>query len=154
MHQLIQQIIAKLKLRVRNNWDIISNHREMVKKMEKSGLTKFSNKDYREYIESVDRLTQENQDLEAILETLEDFYAKYHDTPVIDEDKPIIDIYSITDPEEVFQLTVRRVVPFDENHPFYKDLNFIEEMIEYHLQREEYERCQELKEILKLRKIY
>ena len=154
MHKLIREIIAKLKLRVRNNRDIISKHSEMVEKIKADGLTKITEKDYREYIETVDRLIQENQDLETVLSTLEDFFVKYHNTPVIDEDKPIIDIYSITDPEEIFQLTVRRVVSFDEKHPFYNDYGFIEEMIEYHKKREEYERCQELQTILKLRRIY
>ncbi len=154
MHKLIQEIIAKLKLRVHSNRDIISKHSEMVKKIKADGLTKITEKDYQEYMETVDRLIQENQDLETVLSTLEDFFVKYHNTPVIDEDKPIIDIYSITDPEEIFQLTVRRVVPFDEKHPFYNDFNFIEEMIDYHKKREEYERCQELYSILKLRRIY
>jgi len=126
----------------------------MVNKIKADGITKITEKDYREYLETVDRLVQENQDLETVLSTLEDFFVKYHNTPVIDEDKPIIDIYSVTDPEEIFQLTIRRVVPFDENHPFYNDLSFIGEMIDYHTKREEYERCQELYSILQLRKIF
>jgi hypothetical protein len=59
----------------------------------------------------------------------------------------LIDIYSITDAQEVFALTIKEVVQFNEEHPFYNDTKFIDKLIVFYESKEAYEQCQELKKL-------
>ena len=74
-------------------------------------------------------------------------FIQYKDTAVLDYEVPLVDIYSISDEQEIFALTIKGIIPFNEQHSEFNNRSFIEKLIVYYENEEDYERCQELKKL-------
>jgi len=144
MRDLIQKTIDVLKIRVKNNLDKINKNQKEIKKLLAQPNSSERAMDFDRYYGANKTLLQENNDYINIQLTLINFLEKYKGTAVLDENIPVVDIFSISDDVEVLDLTLKGVVPFDENHPRFNDLDFIDKMIAHYETVEEYEKCQEL----------
>lgn len=147
MRDLIQKTIEILKLRVKNNLEIINTNQRSIKDILKNRNSADGSIDFEKYYSLNKTLLQENNDYINIQLTLINFLEKYKGTAVLEDTLPIVDIYSITDDCEVLDLTLKGVVKFDEKHPRYHDTDFIDLLISHYQRHEEYERCQELFEM-------
>jgi hypothetical protein len=92
-------------------------------------------------------LLAQNNDLINVQLTLVNFLDKYKNTAIIRQDIPLIDIYSITDIQEVFALTIKGIADFNEQHPYYYNAEFIDKLIVYYENKEDYERCEQLQKL-------
>lgn len=144
MQELIQKTVDTLKSRVKRNLKAINKNQKVIKELLNEPNTPDRAIEFEKYYSANKTLLQENNDYINIQLTLINFLEKYKGTAVLDETLPLVDIYSITDEVEVFDLTVKGIVSFNEGHPKYNDGSFIDKMIEHYEKTEEYERCEKL----------
>lgn len=144
MQELIQRTVDTLKSRVKRNLKAITKNQQVIKELLNRPNTPDRAVEFEKYYSANKTLLQENNDYINIQLTLINFLEKYKGTAVLDETQPLVDIYSITDEVEVFDLTVKGIVAFNEKHPKYNDGSFIDKMIEHYQKSEEYERCDKL----------
>ncbi|MBN1952235.1 MAG: hypothetical protein JW801_13625 [Bacteroidales bacterium] len=147
MRELLQKTIDVLKKRVKNNLKGINENQKVIKELLNQPNTPERALEFNKYYEANKKLLQENNDYINIQLTLINFLEKYKSTAVLDEAMSVVDIYSISDEGEVFDLTVKGIVVFNEEHPRFNDCEFIDKMIEHYERREEYEKCSELLEL-------
>jgi len=144
MRELIQRTIDILKQRVKNNLEVINSNQKLIKELLGKKNTSENSSEFERYYGTNKTMLQENNDYINIQLTLINFLEKYKGTAVIEETLPIVDIYSITDDHEVLDLTLKGIVAFDENHPKFNDMDFIDRLIAHYKHTEEYEKCKEL----------
>ncbi len=144
MVETIMRTIEELKQQIKNNVETITQNQSSIQAMLKHKM----NADYAGQFELISEQNREllaqNNDLINVQLTLVNFLGKYKDTAILRQDIPLIDIYSVTDEQEVFALTIKGKLNFNEEHPFYQSPAFIEKLIHFYLQKEEYEYCQQL----------
>lgn len=144
MRDLLQKTIDELKFRVKKNLKVINENQLQIKQLLATNSTGERAVEYEKCYTVNKRLLQENNDYINIQLTLINFLEKYKDTAVLDDNIPVIDIYSITDELEILALTIKGIVKFDTKHPKYKNKKFIDKMISHYESIEEYEKCQKL----------
>lgn len=144
MRDLLQKTIDELKKRVKNNLKVINTNQKVIKELLNESNTPERAVEFEKYYSANKTLLQENNDYINIQLTLINFLEKYKGTAVLNEALPVIDLYSITDDLEVFDLTIKGVVVFNEEHPKFNDGEFIDKMIEHYEREEAYEKCSEL----------
>lgn len=144
MKDLFQKAIEELKMRVKENLDVINKNQEEIKGLLKQPSSPERTEQFEKFYEVNKNLLAQNNDYINIQLTLINFLEKYKGTAVLDEKESIIDVFSISDDQEVFDLTIKGLVPFDENHPQCANAEFIDKLIAYYEANEDYERCQEL----------
>lgn len=147
MQDLIQRTIEELKMRVKSNLEVINQNQEVIKTLLKEPGSESRKAEFEKHYGINRNLLSQNNDYINIQLTLINFLEKYKGTAVLEESKPIIDIYSISDLQEVFDLTIKGVLVFDEKHPHFNNSEFIDRLVAFYEAREEYERCKELIEL-------
>jgi hypothetical protein len=147
MRELIQRTIDILKQRVKNNLEVINSNQKIIKELLGKKNTTENSSEFERFYGSNKTMLQENNDYINIQLTLINFLEKYKGTAVLEETLPIVDIYSITDEHEILDLTLKGIVSFDENHPRFNDMDFIDRLIAHYKRTEEYEKCQELSDL-------
>lgn len=138
----IQRTIDELKQKISTNVSLINSNQSAIKTMVHH-THEFAGQ-YEEFVQQNRQLLAQNNDLINVQLTLINFIEKYKQTAILEEETPLIDIYSITDKQEVFLLTVKGIISFNEKHPYYRDKGFIEKLLVYYGGKEDYEKCQEL----------
>lgn len=146
MRELLQKTIDLLKKRVKKNLKAINANQKIIKEILGQENTPERTVEFQKYYEANKRLLQENNDYINIQLTLINFLEKYKSTAVLEDEIPVVDIYSITDEAEIFDLTIKGVVAFNENHPRFNDGSFIDKLIRHYEKMEAYEKCSELLE--------
>lgn len=147
MRELLQKTIDQLKKRVKNNLKVINSNQKIIKDLLNQPNSPERAVEFEKYYAANKTLLQENNDYINIQLTLINFLEKYKGTAVLNDAMPVIDIYSISDESEVFDLTIKGIVAFNESHPRFNDGEFIDKMIQYFEKMEEYEKCSELLEL-------
>jgi hypothetical protein len=140
----IQRTLEELKLKIKHNVDQIIHNQDTIKGMMHQSRAGELLSQYDTYNNHNKALLNQNNDLINVQLTLINFIEKYKNTSILNDNLPLLDIYSITDLHEVFDLTIKGILPFDEKHPYYCDFEFIDKLIVFYEGKEDYERCQEL----------
>ncbi|MBN1117761.1 MAG: hypothetical protein JXA77_11185 [Bacteroidales bacterium] len=140
----IQKTIADLKARIKQNVQVINNNQECIKSLIRQSDFEEKSEQFSAYNNQNKSLLTQNNDLINVQLTLMNFLDKYKDTAILREEIQVIDIYSITDIQEMFTLTIKGIIAFDNKHPYFNDSAFIDKLIIYYESVEDYERCQEL----------
>ncbi|HBH49455.1 MAG TPA: hypothetical protein DDX98_12485 [Bacteroidales bacterium] len=147
MVEYITKTIEELKQRVKSNVDLINKNQDAIKQMLKHSRSEEYAGQYDIYNTKNRELLAQNNDLINVQLTLVNFLDKYKNTAIIRQDIPLIDIYSITDIQEVFALTIKGIADFNEQHPYYYNAEFIDKLIVYYENKEDYERCEQLQKL-------
>jgi hypothetical protein len=147
MRELIQRTIEVLKTKVKKNLELINVNQKVIKQLINEPNNPERSTEFVRYYDANKTMLQENNDYINIQLTLINFLEKYKGTAVLEESMPIVDIYSITDENEVLDLTIKGIVRFDEQHPRFHDPDFINKLIMHYGRTEEYEKCQELTQL-------
>ncbi|MBN2486145.1 MAG: hypothetical protein JXB34_09245 [Bacteroidales bacterium] len=145
----IHNTIAELKAKIKFNVDLISHNQQTIKNMLQKTVKDDMAPQFEAYNHQNRQLMSQNNDLLNVQLTLLNFVEKYKNTAVLQNDIPIVDIYSITDLQEVFDLTIKGIVPFDESHPHFCNPVFIDKLIAFYQANEDYELCDKLKKLVK-----
>lgn len=144
MTELIQKIIALLKLRVKSNLELINKNQVKIKEILKEPNSFKRTTLFEEHYETNKCLLAENNDFISVQLTLINFLEKYKDSLISEDNPPVIEIESFKSEKELFDLTVKGVVAFDEKHPKYGNELFFKKLLHYYQEIEAYEKCQAL----------
>ena len=144
MRDLIQKTIEVLKEKVKKNLEQINQNQLIIKDILRKSSSTQRSVDFEKHYQTNKVLLSENNDFINIQLTLINFLEKYKNTAVFEESQPIVDISSITDDQELLDLTVKEILQFNEMHPKFKDQRFVKQLIKHYQEIEEYEKCQEL----------
>jgi hypothetical protein len=143
----IHKTIEELKAKIKFNIDLINQNQVEIKSLVRKSDSVELSSQYEAYNTQIKSLLAQNNDLINVQLTLINFVEKYKETAVLKNDIPILDIYSISDSQEIFDLTIKGILPFNELHPYYTNSEFIDKLIVFYEVREEYEQCVELKQL-------
>ena len=144
MKELIQKTIALLKLRVKNNLELINKNQVKIKEILKEPNSLKRTTSFEEHYETNKSLLAENNDFINIQLTLINFLEKYKDSPLLKDNPPVIEIETIKDAKELFKLTVKGKIAFDKKHPQFNNESFFRRLLKYYQDIEAYEKCQAL----------
>ena len=144
MKELLQRAITILKLHVKNNLEVINQNQSKIKEILKAPASNERSVNFEKHYEVNKNLLSENNDFINVQLTLINFLEKYKNSPILQDNQPLVELTSINDEEEIFTLTVAGSLPFDKDHPNYKDDAFFAKLLKYYQEREEYEQCHKL----------
>ncbi|MCG8697296.1 MAG: hypothetical protein MI922_04525 [Bacteroidales bacterium] len=146
MQQLINKTIESLKARIKTNLEVINKNQGEIKAILGLQDSPEKKEQFERMFAENKKLLAQNNDFINIQLTLINFVEKYKNTAILEEDYQVVDIFSVTDDEEIFELTCNGMIEFDENHPRYDDEEFFGRLLTYYEENEEYEKCQRLLE--------
>jgi len=144
MKELIQKTISLLKLRVKSNLELINKNQVKIKEILKEPNSSNRSTRFEQQYEINKSLLAENNDFINIQLTLINFLEKYKDTLVMDNNPPVIEIKNIQDGDELFNLTVKGTIAYNEDHPLFNNKSFFMKLLKHYQDIEAYEKCQEL----------
>ena len=92
---------------------------------------------------------EENKEL--LNENLNLLDAQYKIVAIINKYKPTTQTqkkeFTAKELTECFSATISGLIAFNEEHPFYTDMHFVEKLIEFYTKNEQYEECARLSEL-------
>ncbi len=144
MKELIQKTIALLKLRVKNNLELINKNQVRIKEILKEPNSSRRTTKFEEHYETNKNLLAENNDFISVQLTLINFLEKYKDSEILKDNTPILEIESVKSEKELFDLTVNGDIAFNKEHPKYSNEIFFKRLLKYYQDIEAYEKCQAL----------
>jgi hypothetical protein len=144
MIELIQKTITLLKLRVKSNLELINKNQVKIKEILKEPNSSKRTTLFEEHYETNKSLLAQNNDFISIQLTLINFLEKYKDSLILKDNPPVIEIESINNEKELFDLTVAGAITFDKKHPQYNNEFFFKKLLKYYQDIEAYEKCQAL----------
>ena len=124
MKELIQKTITLLKLRVKNNLELINKNQVRIKEILKEPNSSKRTTRFEEHYETNKGLLAENNDFINIQLTLINFLEKYKDSSILEDNPPVIEIKPIKDEKELFKLTVEGETAFNRKHPQFNNESF------------------------------
>jgi hypothetical protein len=141
----LKQTVEELKSRVQKNLDIIHENERVVKKLLEEPVSNERSRKLEIKYQENKKLLKENNDsiklqlqiskfIDAYKNELEETAETQQETTQEVSEKPL-------SKEEIFDLTVNKDIPFDENHPYYSDEDFFNELMEHFTAVEDYEMC-------------
>ena len=144
MIELIQKTITLLKLKVKSNLELINKNQVKIKEILKEPNSLKRTTMFEEHYETNKSLLAQNNDFISIQLTLINFLEKYKDSSILKDNPPVIEIESIKNEKELFDLTVAGAITFDKNHPQYNNDSFFKRLLKHYQDIEAYEKCQAL----------
>ena len=144
MRELIQKTISLLKLRVKSNLGLINQNQVKIKEILKEPNSSNRSTRFEQHYEINKSLLTENNDFINIQLTLINFLEKYKGSLIFNETPPVIEIKAIQDENELFNITVKGTIAFNEDHPLFNNKSFFLKLLKYYQDIEAYEKCQEL----------
>lgn len=148
MENLLRKAIELLKERVRCNLTLVNSNQDTINEI----LALVSNLDREERKREFDekfrlnkQLLNVNDDFIRLQLEIVKFLEKYKDTGYISENlEEVSNIENEYSKDEIFDLTVDEVIPFNSKHPYFNDSEFYHDLLNYYTNREKYEICNEL----------
>jgi hypothetical protein len=144
MRELIQKTISLLKQRVKNNLELINQNQVKIKEILQEPSSSNRSVRFEQHYEINKSLLAENNDFINIQLVLINFLEKYKDSQVFNDNLPVIEIKKIKSEDELFNLTLKGTLPYNEGHPLYNNKAFFMKLLKHYQDIEAYEKCQEL----------
>ena len=145
MKELIHKTIDLLKKKVRENLEIINKNQtrlnEMLNQPFSSERTYMIEKNYA----ANKALLTENNDLISLQLSLVSFLEKHKETlnrwEQESESLAELDMATLMDDDELFELTIQGKLGFESDHPKFNDDTFFNKLLSYYASIEAYEKC-------------
>ncbi len=152
MIKFLRETIDALKLRIQSNLSLIHNNEHKIKELLKEPVTEIRSEKLNKRFDFNKILLQENTDSIKLQKELNSYLEKYlsNSEIILETNKPVKpslqengvknDISDISK-EDYFDLTVGGSVEFNKQHPYFNDESFLNDLLEYFTETEEYEKC-------------
>jgi hypothetical protein len=146
----LRKTVEELKSRVQNNLDIIHKNERVVKKLLEEPVSNERSRKLEVKYQENKKLLKENNDSIKLQLQLSKFIDTYKNELEETEENQMEATQEEPEAplskEEVFELTATKEIPFDENHPYYNDEEFFNDLMEHFTSVEDYEMCSFLME--------
>ena len=146
----LRQTIEKLKSRVQKNLNVFYENERIVKKLLEEPESEERNQKLEEKYYENKQLLKENDDsiklqlqLTKFIDTYEKELEKTEEEQCYNPEAAKETNDSLTK-EEIFELTKTKDLQFEENHPYFDDEEFFDELMDYFSSIEDYEMCSAL----------
>ncbi|HEY4785251.1 MAG TPA: hypothetical protein VIH57_04350 [Bacteroidales bacterium] len=154
MKDQLQQLIELMRKHVVKNLESIKSNERHIREVLDRPLSAERTRELNECYQLSKDLLSENNDFINLQVTLVNFTNKYK--KLLDEENTV-NVTAVTyaqkirslSREDCFKLTVESNIKFDQNHPYYEDPDFINELIAHFEQSENYEKCAQLMKLKK-----
>ncbi len=143
----LRQTIEKLKSRVQQNLNVFYKNEKIIKKLLEEPVSDERSRKLEEKYYENKKLLKENDDSIRLQLQLSKFIDTYENELEETEEEQFNnpeaakEINASLTREEIFELTTSKELKFDENHPYFNDEEFFNELIEYFSNIEDYEMC-------------
>jgi hypothetical protein len=141
----LRQTVEELKSRVQRNLDIIHRNEKIVKKLLEEPVSNERSRKLEAKYQENKKLLQENNDSIKLQLQLSKFIDSYKNE--IEENEGSLPYKTQEETEapltreDIFNLTIKKEIEFDENHPYFNDEKFFNDLIDYFTSVEDYEMC-------------
>jgi hypothetical protein len=157
MFEVFKNNIDVLKKRVQFNLEIIAKNELRIKELLKEPVSEERARKLNDRFDFNKKLLEENKDALKIQKSLIDFMEK-HKIEMDDafhlitnnEDTSLSTDVDL-EKEDYFDLTINGALDFDKQHPYYHDEMFIQDLMQYFTEVENYEMCSQLMSRLKIK---
>ncbi len=159
---MLRATIEEMKNKVQFNLNKIHENEREIRDLLKNPVSTNRSEQLEEKFSVNKEMLRENKDAIKIQLSLVQFlneyreslgeYEKQTDQAVAEAEKENLENKAkeedeAVEMERVFNLTVAGEMPYDEYHPFFEDKAFIDHLLEYYQEHEEYEKCAPLVEM-------
>ncbi len=145
MIKQLKKTVEELKSRVQKNLDIIHQNERVVKKLLEEPVSNERSRKLEVKYQENKKLLKENNDSIKLQLQLSKFIDTYKNELEETEESQMKPLQEETEAplskEEIFDLTAKKEIPFDENHPYYNDEEFFNDLMEHFTAVEDYEMC-------------
>jgi len=140
----MQKTLELLRERVKLNLETIHKNQEKIKILLKDKcLSSVQRQEYQEKYNANKHMLAENNDFINMQLHMINFLNKYKHTELFEQpDEP--DEAEIAEDLDYFSLTIQGTIPFDKEHPYFKDETFFKRLLNYYKELENYEMCEVL----------
>ena len=155
MIKILREAIDALKLRIQANLSLIHNNEQKIREILDEPVTKIRSDKLKKRFNYNKRLLLENTDSIKLQKELNSYLENYLKNSEIiiksnktvkssfQEDGTKDEIRNINK-EDYFDLTINGAIEFNNQHPYFKDETFLNDLLEYFTETEEYEKCSSL----------
>lgn len=150
MQSLVNKIIKILKDHVNQNNEEIQYNQDEINRLVAELKSNFSEKDI-EYKNALNKeLLEENEDFIQLQLQISEFMDKYgHLFPGDQSEEE--ETFEFNEPMPYFRMTVEGEIEYGPGHPQYNNVRFYNELLRYYEEREDYEKCDQLVRLKKVR---
>ena len=149
----LRQTIEQLKSRTQNNLNIFYKNEKIIKKLLEEPVSDERNRKLEEKYHENKKLLKENDDSIKLQLQLTKFIDNYRnefeeetEENQLNKTEPSKEKQSPLSKEDIFNLTISKELQFDEDHPYFNDEEFFDELMDYFMDVEDYEMCSFLQE--------
>jgi len=148
MKDQLQQVIESMRKHVLKNLELIKTNESHIREVLNRPLSSDRTKELNDSYQHSRTLLSENNDFINLQVTIMNFLNKYKHL-VEEEQKVVVTAINSThnqhlSREDYFKLTIENDIIFDSNHPYFDDVEFINELFMHFEQTENYEMCAQL----------
>jgi len=148
MKDQIEKLILSLKIHIKNNLEIINKNQKRINELIKSSFTKDTEKEY-ENLKQVNKiLMNENDDCINLQIVLSNFLNKYRFSEFMNAEY-VTEVSGYLNEEEIYYLTINEKIPINISHPAFKNEDLLKKILDYFTKCENYEKCNEILNLMK-----
>jgi hypothetical protein len=148
MFEILKNGIEILKQKVQFNLEVITKNEKKIKEILKEPISVERSKKLNDRFAFNKSLLKENKEAlqiqKSLLNYLENYKVDIDDPDILSEIdylendfKPDAEISR----EDYFDLTISEAICFDNRHPYFNDKKFIQDLLKYYTEHENYEMC-------------
>ena len=148
MIKIIREAIDALKLRIKMNLNLIHNNESKIREILNEPVTEKRSEKLNIRFAYNRKLLQENTNSIKLQKELNAYLEKYiqNSEIIVENNKttkstPQDDIVKNISKEDYFDLTINNAIEFDNQHPYFRDEAFLNDLLNYFTETEEYEKC-------------
>jgi len=148
----LREATEQLKKRVQGNLNIIHENEKVVRKILEEPVSNSRSQKLEIKYEENKKLLKENNDSIKLQLQLTKFIDTYKneiqetEEPQVEEQQTNQTTEEPLTKEDIYHLTINKELEFDEQHPFYNDEEFFNDIMEHFTSVEDYEMCSNLME--------
>lgn len=152
MTKILREAIDTLKLRIKTNLSLIHNNEHKIREILDEPVTEIRSEKLKSRFSYNKRLLQENMDSIKLQKELNSYLENYlKNSEIIVENNKTVksslqensnkDEVENVSKEDYFDLTINGAIEFDNRHPYFNDEIFLNKLLEYFTETEEFEKC-------------
>jgi hypothetical protein len=151
MQSLVNKILKILKDHVNQNNEEIQYNQDEINRIISDLKANLAEKDL-EYKNALNKeLLEENEDFIQLQLQISEFMEKYGHLFPADNTEEEEESFEINESLPYFRKTIEGEIDFGPEHPQYNNIRFFNELLRYYEEREDYEKCDQLIRLKKVR---
>ncbi|SRR6056297_1748091 len=133
----LRSVVETLKERVNQNLEVIHKNEKKVRSLLEEPVSGERSANLERLYEENKKMLKENHESIQLQLQINKFIESNRNLLKENKEEAKKDLTS----QDYWNMTITGEIPFDENHPYFEDENFFNELIKYYTEIEDYETC-------------